>query len=383
MPHLARRLQIKHFMVLNALSWSVGAGLVLAQHYATNGPASVGESVIRHPVATYLSYWILSFLVFDLYLVTRRQLDFGTDPGNHPVLFWVIHTGGALAFSILHKTLSYATGLLLERLFLTQETRTWRQLVDLWVETFPELLPGMGVYFLLLFILVALDYRRRFREEQARVAGLQNQLAQTQLREMKTQLQPHFLFNALNTVAMMVRRKKATEAIGVIASLSEMLRSNLQRKPQQWITLAEELNLVNQYLAIEQVRYADRLRVEQRIAPDALPLRVPNLILQPLVENAFKHGIARSLSAARLEISARQEGQRLVIEVFNTGPALPAGWNLHDRRGIGLGNTVSRLMHLYQGDFRLQISEQDGGVRVRMVLPVALVADKSAVSGWS
>lgn len=225
-------------------------------------------------------------------------------------------------------------------------------------------------HFLLLFILIALDYRQRFREEHGRALELQNQLAQAQLQAMKTQLQPHFLFNALNTVAMMVRRKKSTEAIGVIANLSEMLRNNLQQNPRQWITLAEELNLVNQYLAIEKARYSERLWVEQRIAPDTLPLRVPNLILQPVVENAFKHGIAHCLSPARLEISAHREKRRLVIEVFNTGPALPAGWNLHGHRGIGLGNTVNRLMYLYQGNFRFQISEQDGGVLVRVVLPV-------------
>ena len=129
-------------------------------------------------------------------------------------------------------------------------------------------------------------------------------------------MQPHFLFNALNTISMMVCREKPTEAIEMVANLSELLRSNLQRKQQQWITLKEELKLVGQYLTIEEARYPNRLHITQRIAPDTLPLRVPNLILQPVVENAFKHGIAQSLSPARLDISTHLEKQRLIIEVF-------------------------------------------------------------------
>lgn len=368
MSRLARIFQIKHFLYLNVLLWVVLAIVALVRYYALTvslGQPFVWESTIRHPVATYLTFWILSFPVFDLYLATRRGHGY---TGRRP-WFWIVHGGGALAFGVLHKTLSYVVGLLLERLFLVRETRTWRELVDLWWQTFPDVLHGASVCFLLLFILMALDYRQQFRDEHGRALELQNQLSQAQLRAMKEQLQPHFLFNALNTIAMMVRRRKGTEAVSMIAHLSEMLRSNLNRKQNQWVTLREELHLIDRYLAIEKARYPDRLKVTQRIAPDTLARPVPNLILQPVVENAFKHGIAQSLHHARLEISTYAEKQQLVLEVFNTGPALPDGWNLHDHQGIGLGNTVNRLTRLYRGNFRFQISEQEDGVLVRMVLP--------------
>ena len=379
MSRLARLFQVKHFLLLNALFWGGLATVALAQHYAHTvslGRTFAWEETIRHPGATYLTFWILSFFVFDIYLATRRRR------ARQPPVFWIIHGLAALAFGIGHKTVSYGVGLLLERLWLAQETKTWQELTLLWQQTFPDVLFGALMYFVILFILLMLDHRQRFRDEHVRTLELQNQLTQSQLQALKAQLQPHFLFNALNTIAMMVRRKKSDEAVAMIASLGQMLRSHLDRK-QPWVTLQQELHLVDQYVSIEQARYQDRLRVTQCIALDVLSVRVPNLILQPLVENAFKHGIAHCLGEAHLKISARQEGQRLVLEVFNSGQPLPDGWNLHRHQGIGLGNTVNRLMRLYQGDFRFQISEQEGGVLVRVVLPVEVVmADRSLVSGW-
>ncbi len=378
MSRLARLFQVKQFLLLNALFWSGLATVALAQHYARTaslGHSFAWEETIRHPGATYLTFWILSFFVFDLYLATRRR------HARQPPVFWLIHCLAALGFGILHKTLSYVAGLLLERLWLPHETKTWQELIPLWQQTFPDVLHGVLMYFVILLGLLILDHRQRFRDEHVRALELQNQLTQSQLQALKSQLQPHFLFNALNTIAMMVRRNRRDEAVSMIASLGQMLRSHLDRK-QPWVTLQQELHLVDQYVSIEKARYQDRLRVTQCIAPDTLTLRVPNLILQPLVENAFKHGIAHCLGVAHLKISARQEKRRLVLEVFNSGQPLPGGWNLQSHQGVGLGNTVNRLMRLYQGNFRFQISEQDGGVLVRMELPVEeLVVGRSLVSG--
>ncbi len=341
--------------------------VALAEHYARTvslGRPFAWEQTIRHPGATYLTFWMLSFLVFDLYLATRRRRH-----DRLPPVFWIIHSLAALAFGMLHKTLSYVVGLLLERLWLPQETKTWEELIPLWQQTFPDVLYGVLMYFVILFVLLTLDHRQQFRDEHVRALELQNQLTQSQLLALKSQLQPHFLFNALNTIAMMVRGNRRDEAVGMIASLGQMLRSHLDRK-QPWVTLQQELHLIDQYLSIEKARYQDRLQVTQRIASDVLSARVPNLILQPLVENAFKHGIAHCLGEAHLKISARQEGPRLVLEVFNSGPPLPDGWNLQKHQGVGLGNTVNRLTHLYRGDFRFQMREQEGGLLVRMELPV-------------
>ena len=364
MSRLARVLQVKHFLLLNALLWCVLAAGALTQYYAygvSTGLTFNWHQTIQQPGATYLTFWILSFLIFDGYLVTRQMKR---------RWFWLVHGISGLVFGIVHKTLSYVVGLLLERLFLVQETRTWHELIDLWRLTFPDMLYGVLVYYFLLLLLLGLDYRQKFRNEHLLILALQDQLSQSQLQAMKIQMQPHFLFNALNTIAMMVRRRKSSEAVGMIARLSEMLRNSLDQKQKQWITLQEELHLIEQYLAIEQVRYQDRLQITLHIAPASRSVLVPNLILQPVVENAFKHGIAQTLHHARLEISTRVEDQQLVLEVFNTGHALPNGWNLHDHQGIGLGNTINRLIQLYHGHFRFQITEREDGVLVRIVLPV-------------
>ena len=369
MSRLARTFQVKYFLLFNALFWMLLGGVALTQYYTrivTLDYTFDWNHTIRQPGATYLTFWILSFLVFDLYLATRRRY---WQTGQR-TWFWLVHSVGSVLFGILHKTLSYIIGLLLERLWLTQETKTWQELTELWLLTFPDVLYGALVYHLTLLILLALDYRQKFQDERLQTLALQAQLSQSQLQAMKIQMQPHFLFNALNTIAMMVRRRKSSEAVGMIASLSEMLRNSLDRKQKQWVTLQEELHLIEQYLAIEQVRYQDRLQITQRIEPASRSVLVPNLILQPVVENAFKHGIAQTLHHARLEISTHIEKQQLVLEVFNTGHALPNGWNLYDHQGIGLGNTVNRLIQLYHGHFRFQITEQEDGVLVRMVLPV-------------
>lgn len=237
MSRLARIFQIKYFPGFNALFWGALAVVALAQHYSYT--VGVGQvfgwgSIVRHPIATYLSFWILSFLVFDLYLLTRSGYR------KSGPWFWWMHSLGSLVFGILHKTLSYVTGLLLERLFLRVETKTWRELMLLWQQTFPDILYGILIYFLILCILLALDNRQRFRGERILALELQHQLAQSQLQAMKMQLQPHFLFNALNTITMMIRRQKSSEAISMIAHLSEMLRNSLSRKRRPWIPLRDE-----------------------------------------------------------------------------------------------------------------------------------------------
>nr|WKN37477.1 histidine kinase [Tunicatimonas sp. TK19036] len=364
MSRLARIFQVKHFLLYNALFWCILGGVSLVQSYTYAIEAGISfdiQAIIRHPISTYLSFWILSFIVFDLFLATRTLKRFW---------FWGVHMGVSLLFGVTHKTLSYVNGLLLERLFLPQETKTWRELIVLWQQTWPDIIYGAMLYFLILFVLFALDYWHRFRDEQVISLELQNRLVESQLSNMKMQMQPHFLFNALNTIAMMVRKNSTTEAITMISSLSEMLRNSLSRKRQQFITLEDELRLIDQYLNIEKVRYQDRLTVEQNIQPEVLSLRVPNLILQPIVENAFKHGISQSMQQARLSILAQVENGKLVMEVFNTGNQLPDGWHLTRHQGIGLGNTISRLMQLYRGNFKFQINEKEDGVAVRMVLPI-------------
>lgn len=184
------------------------------------------------------------------------------------------------------------------------------------------------------------------------------------------QLNPHFLFNAFNTISMMVRQGKSETAVGMISGLSDMLRHSLVNEPKQFVTLMEEIDLVEKYLLLESERYKDRLTIKWDIEPTMLKLQVPSLILQPIVENAFKHGISKNIGRSVLQISVKKEAQLMVLEVFNTGSYLPINWDITKNKGLGLANTINRLIKLYKKDYKIQISERDQGVAVLVKIPV-------------
>lgn len=364
MHQLARILSIRHLYRYNLLFWTALCLLQIIQMYTYT--FSFGQNfqwihLIRYPISSCLSYWILSHFLFDLYLATRqiRMRQFA-----------ILHLATSLAFGFTHKLLTYINGLLLERLFLEQETKTWRELIELWQQTYFDIINGIAMYWLILGILLALDYWQRFRDQTVHAVMLKHQLTEAQLQSMKMQMQPHFLFNALNTIAMMVRKQKGKEAVEMITALSEMLRNSLSKRRIQFITLEEELTLVNHYLTIEKVRYQDRLQLEVDIQEETTQALVPNLILQPIVENAFKHGIAHSLDQAVLRIAAYYHQDHLVLEVFNSSDVSSHDWILAKSKGIGLRNTIDRLLQLYHGQARFQVNEKENGVLVRITLPI-------------
>ena len=215
----------------------------------------------------------------------------------------------------------------------------------------------------------AIDFYRRYQEREVAASRLSQQLANAQLQALRMQLNPHFLFNALNTVAMMVRKQENDDAVRTLAELSDLLRYVLEDTRSQEVPLRQELDFVRQYLAIEQVRFSDRLNVQIDAPDDTLEARVPNLLLQPLVENAIRHGIARSKAASLVEIIARHDDGQLLIEVRDDGPGLPtipttAGG------GLGIHNTQKRLQQMYgdNQEFRLR-TRSEGGASASVRLP--------------
>lgn len=219
----------------------------------------------------------------------------------------------------------------------------------------------------------ALAYQRRLREREVHAAQLQAQLASARLAALRSQLHPHFLFNALNTVAMHLREAGSAEGLDVVVNLSELLRRILRDEADE-TTLAGELELLELYLAVERARFADRLRVEVDVEERARRTRVPVLLLQPLVENAVRHGIARSSTSGRLRIEAAVAGDRVRIRVADDGPGFPAG----AREGVGLGNTRARLEQLYPGEHRLVIRDAAPGTEVLLELPFRPAEERPA-----
>lgn len=364
MTGIERTLQLKNFLIYNVIFWVVLCFWDIIKIYAFSINFGVPydlSNIIRWPVSSYLSYWILSYLVFDLYQQTRNQ-------SRHK--FFIAHMIASVFFGLVHKLMSAVVGLLLERLFLEEETKTWQELLSLLDKTYYEIAGSMFIYWLVLIILIGLDYYRKFNDQNTRRLELESDLGKAQLKSMKMQMNPHFLFNAFNTISMMVRQNKNDEAVDMIGGLSDMFRLSLNKDLKQFVPLNEEVDLLKKYLAIESFRYKDRLKISWDIDEKILAHLVPNFVLQPIVENAFKHGISKTFGEAVLRISISEENHQIVIEVFNSGTGFPSNWELQKDKGVGLANTIERMLKLYKESFKFVIDEHDEGVSVILKLPI-------------
>lgn len=226
---------------------------------------------------------------------------------------------------------------------------------------------GIVGYKIILTTNYALDYYKKFQDERHRSARLEAQLVRAQLAALKMQLQPHFLFNTLNSISDMAL-EDPRKTVQMIARLGDFLRLTVETNGTQQTDLEQELVFLKNYLEIEQIRFRDRLRIEYDIPPETLPARVPNLILQPLVENAIKHGIAKSLGAGKITIRARTDGRILRLEIRNDGS--PAANGRGGREGIGIANTRERLEQFYGHRFRFWLRPlKKGGAAALLEIP--------------
>ena len=229
------------------------------------------------------------------------------------------------------------------------------------------------IYWLIVMVSHALTYYARYREGELRATQLQAQLAQAELQALKMQLHPHFLFNTLHSISAL-QLKDIKAANRMIARLGDFLRLTLDNSGAQEVTLQKELEFLKCYLEIESIRFQDRLTVNMQVEPQALDARVPNLILQPIVENAIKHGIAPRAAPGRIDIRARRSSHLLEIEVEDNGRGLGANGK-PDRKikeGVGLSNTRARLDQLYGSSYRLELADaSEGGLRVTLEIPLS------------
>jgi two-component system, LytTR family, sensor kinase len=226
-------------------------------------------------------------------------------------------------------------------------------------------------YALLLGIAHAVYYYGRYRERERAAERLAAGLTEARLQALKMQLQPHFLFNTLNAISALIPAE-AKPARRMVARLGDLLRISLDHEETQVVTLREELAFLEPYLEIEQARLEDRLTVAMDIAPEALEAHVPHLMLQPLVENAIRHGIAPRIEPGRVEISATRGAAdgRLHLEVRDDGPGIGNENGPRSRKGVGLANIQSRLEQLYDGGHGFELlNRTEGGLIVRISLP--------------
>jgi signal transduction histidine kinase len=225
-------------------------------------------------------------------------------------------------------------------------------------------------YWAILGIGYGREYYRKFRERELRAAQLRTQLTQAQLQSLKMQLHPHFLFNTFNTISSLMH-KNVDDADRVLARLGDLLRYSLHNVGVQEVPLREEIDFLQRYLEIEQTRFEDRLRVRINVEPEVLDCRVPNLILQPLVENAIRYAVAPRAGGGCIEISARQVIGSLKITVVDDGPGLPEDYSIPAHEGVGLRNSRERLEQLYGENHRFILSNKSPkGLEVAIVIPL-------------
>ena len=253
-------------------------------------------------------------------------------------------------------------------------------LLRAWVDRFeswsPQPVLFALVYWEILFAIHAYDYYRKYTERERRTSELEKLLTQAQLRALQMQLNPHFLFNTLHSISSLMHTD-VEAADRMITRFSDLLRHALDTTDAQEVPLRQELDFLQQYLEIEQTRFGERLKVEFDIAPDTLEAGVPNLILQPLVENAIRHGIEPHARVGVLELCARRRDEFLELEVRDNGGGVSP--EAIDRERVGLSNTRNRLGQLFGENYQFALNgSPGGGTRARLSIPFTACNRKPA-----
>lgn len=226
---------------------------------------------------------------------------------------------------------------------------------------------GVMIYAIIVFASLAYLRNKKFAEEQQRSTQLQSQLVQSQLQALKMQLQPHFLFNTLNSISSLVI-KNPPQAQTMIAKLGEFLRLTLDFNESQMVLLSEELRFLRSYLEIEQIRFSEKLQVIFSVNEEVRNAVVPHLILQPIVENSVKHGISQITEGGKIEIIAQKSGEKLFLQIKDNGTAKP---NPTEQNKMGLANIKNRLKHIYGDEFSFEMNGGDDvGMTVTILIPL-------------
>ena len=236
---------------------------------------------------------------------------------------------------------------------------------------------SIAIYWGVVAIHQAILYYRKYRQRELQTSQLEARLAQSRLQVLKMQLHPHFLFNTLNAISELVHRDPDT-ADRMLTDLSDLLRMSFENLEVQEIPLKQELEFLRKYLEIEQTRFHDRLKVKMDIGPDTLDASVPNMILQPLVENAIKHGISPKAEGGKINIEAWRKNGHLHLSVSDDGVGVNSGGVQAFTEGVGLSNTRRRLKHLYGSGhkFQLEPEHRDEGLNVRLDIPYKQYKDE-------
>jgi signal transduction histidine kinase len=237
---------------------------------------------------------------------------------------------------------------------------------------------NLAVYALIVCAWYAWDYYRKFRERDAQATELAGRLAQAQLHALRMQLNPHFLFNTLNAVSSLMLRD-VPAANRMISRLGELLRLTLEKSDHQEVSLEQEIEFLRRYLEIEQIRFGERLQLRMEVDPSTLSAAVPNLILQPLVENAVRHAIEPQEAGGQIHVRSACDNGRLLLQISDNGPGLIPQSSVEGRERIGLNNTRERLRKLYGENQQFDLNGNAmGGITASLSIPFHLLKAPAA-----
>ena len=244
-----------------------------------------------------------------------------------------------------------------------------------------QIISDLLVYTMLLLAGRAIAVGRRARQLAMREAQLETDVARARLEALRLEIQPHFLFNTLNSIAALIRIRANDQALKMLLGLGALMRATIDRTPSQITTWPIELDFTKGYIELQQVRFGDRLDVAYAIEPATDACLLPAFLLQPIVENAFRHGIGAKAGRCRLELSAAMIGGRLRVTVRDDGAGVPAGFDLGRDAGTGLSNIRTRLQNLYGGLASISVAAAPGGgTLVTLDLPPEPPADLARAS---
>jgi len=313
--------------------------------------------------ATELVSWLPWALATPLVIHLARRFPIGRGMSLPTV-------GVHLAAFALISAVSEAWSSVLQMLFNPWDNRKWPTFLDTWTTTLTfQILTFLIAYALILTVTYLVDARESMAQQMTEAARLNEELSKAQLASLRRQLEPHFMYNTLNAIAGLVRDHRNNAAVSMIVGLSEFLRRSSEDSHRSQVALREEVEYLQRYLDIQKVRFGERLQVSVDIPAELLGAQVPNLLLQPLVENAIKHGIAKRVAGGNVRVAGACYNGSLCLSVYNDGPSLPADWEA-TQTGIGIGNLRTRLQILHGNGSGLQLKRANpGGVEVVVTLP--------------
>jgi two-component system, LytTR family, sensor kinase len=309
-------------------------------------------------------YWYVPALLAPVIVAITAQYRIGHTRWTTAL---GVHLASALAFTLIHTTV-----MLMTRALLFPFGGRAMANVNWWSYVQRQYLTQLdwmlATYFCLVALGHAIAYWYEAEDRALNAERLQTRLAEAQLQALQRQLHPHFLFNTLHTISSLMRSDVESADV-MIDRLSDLLRMSLRTNAQE-VSVKQEIDLLQSYLAIEQTRFRDRLSVSIDVAPEALDARIPHLLLQPLVENAIRHGIAPRARSGRIDIRVSQGNAQLRIEVRDSGDGVPPDRLFALNDGVGLSNTRARLTHLYGNEHHLSFANLDGGgFQVSIAIP--------------